>query len=142
MCKQLLDFLKVFFSFSLSEGPKILSKLLSLSPSPPRPPSPRPSCSSPTARFRCERALPDLNRELQISAGTARSRLRAPDLSGHCQTSAASSRSQRALPDLDCELQISAGTAGNQLRSGHARQCPCQGEGQNKRQVVRQKKSR
>ena len=85
-----------------------------LLPSPPLPP-PRPASS------RSQWALPDLNRELQISVGTAgpqppsdlsaghqlraadlsgRSRNstthqpRAPDLSGHCLTSTASSRFQ------------------------------------------------
>ena len=45
-------------------------------------------------------ALPDFNRELQISVCTAGPQLRAPDLSVHCRTSTASSRSQWALPDL------------------------------------------
>ena len=43
-------------------------------------------------------ALPDLNRELQISAGP---KPRAPDLGGHCRTSTKSARSQWVLPDLN-----------------------------------------
>ena len=45
-------------------------------------------------------ALPNLNRELQISVGTAGPQLRAPDFNGHCQISTASCRFQWALPDL------------------------------------------
>ena len=77
-----------------------------------------------------QRALPDLNGELQITVGVAGPLPRAPDLSehcrtsttnpnlsGHCRTSTANSRSQWASPDLNRELQISAGTAGPQRRT-------------------------
>ena len=58
-------------------------------------PSVRPSVRTSTASSRCRWALPDLSRELQsslahlnrerqISVGTAGPQLRAPDLSGHC----------------------------------------------------------
>ena len=40
-----------------------------------------------TASSRSQCALPDLNRELQISVGTAGPQPRAPDFSGHCRTS-------------------------------------------------------
>ena len=84
--------------------------------------------------------MPDLNRKLQISVGTAgphsghcrASTLQmdtaglqpqALDLSGHCRTSTASPRSQRALPDLNCKLPV--GIAGPQPQapdlSGHCR---------------------
>eukprot|EP00435_Cladocopium_sp_Y103_P000299 s5235_g1.t1 len=62
-------------------------------------------------------ALPDFNRELQISVGTAGIQPRAPDPSGHCRTSTARSRSQWALPDFSRELQIPVGTAGLQPRA-------------------------
>ena len=39
---------------------------------------------------RSQWALPDLNRELQISMGTAGPQLQAPDLSGQCRTSVGS----------------------------------------------------
>ena len=74
-------------------------------------------CRASTESSRSQRALPDLNRELQISAGTAGPQRRTPDHSGHRRTSTASSRSQRALPDLNRELQISASTAGPQPRA-------------------------
>ena len=86
-----------------------------------------------TASSRSQWALPDLNRELQISVGTAGPRPPAPDLSEHCRTSTAisvgtaagpqprapnlcrtptaSARSRWALPDLNQERQISVGTA-------------------------------
>ena len=54
-------------------------------------------------------ALPDLNRELQSSVGTARPQARAPDVSGHCGTSTVSSPL-----DLNSERQSSVGTAGPQ----------------------------
>ena len=67
------------------------------------PPTPRPSfrlsVRTSTASSRSQWALPDLNRELQISVCTAGPQPRAPDLSGHCRTSTASSRSQWALPE-------------------------------------------
>ena len=70
-------------------------------------------------------ALPNLNREFQISVGTAGPQPRAPDLRGHCRTSTASSRAHWALPNLNREFQISVGTAGPQPRapdlSGHCR---------------------
>ena len=73
------------------------------------PPTPRPSfrlsVRTSTASSRSQWALPDLNRELQISVCTAGPQPRAPDLSGHCRTSTASSRSQWALQDLNRELQ-------------------------------------
>ena len=61
-----------------------------------------------------------LNRELQISVGTAGPQLRVPELSGHCRTnreyqshssgrcriSTATAKSQWALPDLNRERQI------------------------------------
>ena len=55
-------------------------------------------CQTSTASVRSQWALPELNRERQISVGTAGSQPRAPDLSGHCRTSTASSRSQCAGP--------------------------------------------
>ena len=59
-------------------------------------------------------ALPDLNRELQSSVGTAGPQARAPDVSGHCGTLTVSS-SNRAPPlDLNSERQSSVGTAGPQ----------------------------
>ena len=77
-------------------------------------------CRTSTASSRSQWALPDLNRELQISVGTAGPQPRAPDLSGHCRTqlrepdlsghrrtSAARARSQRALRDLNCERKVS-----------------------------------
>ena len=73
---------------------------------------PSSSSSSSTSNSRQQWALPDLNRELQISINTAGPELRLPDLSAHCQASTASSRSQSELPDLNRELQISVGTAG------------------------------
>ena len=45
-------------------------------------------------------AQPDLNRERQMSVGTA------PELSGHCRTSTARARSW-APPDLNCECKMS-----------------------------------
>ena len=80
-------------------------------PPPPPPPSPPPPSQS-----RSQWALPDLNREFQITVGTAGPQPRAPDLSGHCRTSTASSRSQWALPDLNRDVQIAVGTAGPQPR--------------------------
>ena len=41
-------------------------------------------CQTSTASSWSQWALPDLNRELQISLATARPQPRAPDLSGHC----------------------------------------------------------
>eukprot|EP00435_Cladocopium_sp_Y103_P046650 s488_g13.t1 len=69
------------------------------------------------ARSRAQWALPDLNRERQISVGTAGPQLRTPDLTGHCRTSTASARSQWARPDLIRERQSSVGTAGPQPRA-------------------------
>ena len=63
-----------------------------------------------TATSRSQRALPDLNRELQIPVGTAGPQPRAPDPSGHCRTSTTSSRSQWALPDLNRDFQIAVGS--------------------------------
>jgi len=83
----------------------------------PRAPDLSGHCRTSTATYISQRALLDLNRELQISVGTAGPQLRAPDLSGHCRTSTASLISQRALLDLNRELQISVGTAGPQLRA-------------------------
>ena len=62
------------------------------------------NCRTSTGSSRSERALPDLNHELQISVGTAGPQpwgtagLQpwAPNLSGNCQTSTASARSQWA----------------------------------------------
>ena len=62
---------------------------------------------STTTSSRSQWALPDLNRERQISVGTAGPQLRPPDLSGHCWTSTTSTRSQWALPDPNCDCQIS-----------------------------------
>ena len=55
-------------------------------------------CWTSTATSRSQWALLNLNRELQISVGTAGPQPRAPDLSGHRGTSTATSRSQWALP--------------------------------------------
>jgi hypothetical protein len=55
---------------------------------------------SSTARARSHGALPDLNRELQISVGTAGPQQRTPDLSGPCRTSTASARLGTAVPQL------------------------------------------
>ena len=76
------------------------------------------------------RALPDLNRERQISVDTAGPQVRVPDLSGHCPTSTASSRSQRASSASSHSqesLQISVGTARWDLALAvEVWQCPCQ----------------
>ena len=102
-------------------------------PPPPRPPPPPPPRSldpsghsrASTASARSQWALPDLNRDFQIAAGTAGPQPRLPDRSGHCRTSTATSRSQWALPDLNHDFQIAVGTAGPQPRlpdrSGHCR---------------------
>jgi len=67
-------------------------------------------------------ALPDSDRELQISVCIAGSRLQAPDLSVHCRASTASSRSQWALhagpqpraPDLSAHCRTSTVSSGSQ----------------------------
>ena len=67
------------------------------------------SSSSSTTSCRQQWALPDVNRELEGTAGRSP---RAPELSVHCRTSTARSRAHWALPDVRRELQISVGTAG------------------------------
>ena len=107
-------------------------------PPPPRPPprspdfsghcrtstaSARGHCRTSTASCRSQWALPDLNRDFQVTLLTAGPQPRLPDRSGHCRTSTATSRSQWALPDLNRDFQIAVGTAGPQPRlpdrSGH-----------------------
>ena len=69
-----------FFPHALGEG---YCDLITLPPAPR--PSFRLSVRTSTASSRSQWALPDLNRELQISVGTAGPQPRAPDLSGHYQ---------------------------------------------------------
>eukprot|EP00435_Cladocopium_sp_Y103_P029773 s3009_g7.t1 len=90
-----------------------------------------------TASSRSQRALPELNGELQIAVGNAGPQRRAPDRSGQRRTSTASSRSQWALPDLNRELQMPVGTAGPQGQI----ECPntLQKERQIECQIERQK---
>ena len=77
------------------------------------------SSSSSNASCRQQWTLPDLNREWQISACTAGTPPRAPDLSRHSWTLPDFNREWQiswALPDSNFESQISVGTAGAQLR--------------------------
>ena len=61
------------------------------------------NCRTSTASSRSQWALPDLNRERQISAGIAGPQPRAPDLSGHCRTLTASVRCQLLLREFNGE---------------------------------------
>eukprot|EP00435_Cladocopium_sp_Y103_P007032 s3442_g2.t1 len=74
-------------------------------------------CRTSIATARSQWALPDLNRELQISVGNAGPQPRGPDPSGQRRTSTASARSQWAVPDLNREVQIPMGNAGPQPRA-------------------------
>ena len=88
--------------------------LPSSSPSP-RPPAPQPRaadsswhCRTSTASARAQWALPDLNRESQISVGTAGLQPWAPDVSEHCRTSTASARCQmecQNIRQIECEIE-------------------------------------
>ena len=86
--------------------------------------------------------------QLQISMGSAKPQLRAPDLSGHCRTSTASSRSVGAArpqpwaPDLSGHCRSSTassrsvGTARPQPWAPDlSGQCPCQRDCQNRFQI-------
>ena len=65
---------------------------------PPPPPYSPPTASDLNCEFGSQRALPDLNRELYMSVGTAGPQQRAADLMGHCRTSTTSSTCLWPLP--------------------------------------------
>ena len=85
--------------------------------------------SSSTASSRDQWALPGLNRERQISVGTAGHQPRAPDFSGHCWTSTVSSRAGPQPNARECQIECQNGC---QIE----RQKECQRECQNKCQKV------